>query len=87
MYKKYKYGYCKLLLKIAEFLIDEGAEVLDFKNKFYHYYNNKNQIRLKKIRNNYIGKQSNDDKDNSIDSICIWKYLFFYVLIFFIIFI
>ncbi len=71
VYKKCKYGSCKYLMKIAEFLIDEGAEVLDFKNKFYNYYNNKNQIRLKKIRKNYIEKESNDNKNNQINSICI----------------
>jgi hypothetical protein len=39
------------LKMIGNFLIDEGAEVLDFKSKFYQYYNLKKQIKLKKIRN------------------------------------
>lgn len=71
VYKKYKQGHCKYLMKIAQFLIDEGAEVLDFKNRFHDYFNNRNQIRLKKLRLNYIGKKSNDNKTNTTNSICI----------------
>lgn len=64
--KKYKLTNSKYLIKIIHFLIDEGAEVQDYKHRFYDYYNNKNQIRLKKIRKNYISKELNDKNNNSI---------------------
>ncbi len=47
---RYNYNKNVLVRKICHFLIDEGVEIDDFKNRAYDYYSLREQIKLKKLR-------------------------------------